>query len=111
MVAHIVLFRPKPDVSESDRQAMFDALRVASTEISSVKRFQVGKRVTHGGAYEKLMAEDYVYAAVVEFDDLEGLSAYLEHPKHETLGKLFYALLEAGLVYDYEMTAESKRIL
>lgn len=104
MFLHIVLFRPKPDISESNRQAMFDALGVASTEIPSVKRFQIGMRVTHGGAYEKLMSEDYPYAAVIEFEDLEGLKKYLEHPKHERVGELFYELLDGGLVYDYEMS-------
>jgi hypothetical protein len=104
MVVHIVLFRPKPDISESNRQAMFDALRVAATEIASIKRFNVGARLTHGSAYEKLMAEDYPHAAVLEFEELEGLKAYLEHPKHARLGELFYMLSEASLIYDYEMT-------
>jgi Stress responsive A/B Barrel Domain len=103
MVAHIVLFRPKPETSEADRQAMFDALRIASTEIPSVRQFHVGQRVQHGSAYENLMAEDYPYAAVVEFEDLDGLNAYLSHPRHDKLGELFYALLEAALVCDYEM--------
>jgi hypothetical protein len=104
MLLHIVLFRPKPGIRESDRQAMLDALRIASTEIPSVKRFQIGMRITHGGAYEKLMPEDYPYAAVVELEDVEGLKTYLEHPKHEELGKLFYGLLDRGLVYDYEIS-------
>jgi hypothetical protein len=104
MFAHIVLFRPKPDISDSDRQTMFEALRVASTEIPSVRRFHIGKRVTHGRTYESLMVEDYPYSAVIEFDDLAGLKAYLTHRQHERLGELFYAMLEKGLVYDYEMT-------
>jgi hypothetical protein len=110
MVVHIVLFRPKPDISESDREAMFDALRVASTEIPSVRRFHVGSRVTHGGTYEKLMTEDYPYSAVIEFDDLAGLKAYLSHEQHEKVGELFYAMLDAGLVYDYEMDTASTHI-
>ena len=65
----------------------------------------MGKRITHGRAYEQMMTQDFSYAAVVEFDDLAGLQAYLQHPQHEKLGALFYELLEAGLVYDYEATA------
>jgi hypothetical protein len=102
MLLHIVLFRPRADVSETERQAMFDALRVASTEIPAISRFQVGRRVTHGRAYEKLMIEDYPYAAVIEFETVERLKAYLEDPRHEALGHLFHALLEAGLIYDYD---------
>ena len=82
---------------------MFDALAAAATSIPAVRRFHVGSRITHDRPYEKVMREDYPYAAVIEFDDLNGLQAYLNHPQHEKLGALFYALLEVGLVYDYEM--------
>ena len=103
MIVHAVLFRPKADVTGSAREAMFDALTVAATEIPSVRRFHIGARVTHGAGYERMMTEDFPFAALVEFDDLSGLQAYLQHPRHEKLGELFYALLEIGLVYDYEV--------
>jgi hypothetical protein len=102
MVLHIVLFRPKPNISESDRKALSDALSVAAKGIPTVKRFQVGTRVTHGRPYEQLMTENLPYAAVVEFDDVKGLKEYLEHPAHEALGTKFMELLEVGLIYDYE---------
>ena len=102
MVVHIVLFRPRPSVPDADRAAMFDAIHAAATEVPSVRRFQIGNRVKHGRPYEQLMTDDYPFAAVVEFDDLAGLQEYLDHPKHERLGELFYQLLEAALVYDYE---------
>ncbi len=103
MLLHIVLFRPKPSISASDRAAMFAALNSAASEIPSVRRFQVGARVTHGAAYEKLMLRDFPFAAIIEFDDLAGLQAYLRHPIHERLGQLFYELQEAALAYDYEI--------
>ena len=103
MVVHVVLFRPKPDVSEADRQTMFSALREASSAIPSVRRFLIGDRLTHGAAYEHLMSQDFPYSALIEFDDLAGLQAYLLHPRHEELGRLFYALMDSALVYDYEM--------
>jgi len=103
MVAHIVLFPPKPDIGATAKQAMFDALQAAAAEIPSVRRFQIGRRITHGPQYERLMTEAYPYAAVIEFDDLPGLQAYLKHPRHEALGELFYQLLEKALAYDYEM--------
>jgi hypothetical protein len=103
MFLHIVLFRPKPDVSDSDRTAMFAALNAAAAEIPTVRRFHVGSRVTHGAAYEKMMPQDFPFAAIIEFDDLAGLQAYLRHPAHERLGELFYQLQEAALAYDYEV--------
>jgi hypothetical protein len=104
VVFHIVLFRPKSGISENDRAAMFSALSSAATEIPTVRRFHIGNRIIHGRPYEHLMEQSYPFAAVIEFDDLAGLQAYLNHPQHERLGGLFYQLLEAGLVYDYEMS-------
>jgi hypothetical protein len=103
MFVHIVLFRPRPGIADSDRDAMFGALTAAAKTIPTVRRFHVGARVTHGAAYERLMAQDFPFAAIVEFDDLAGLQAYLRHPQHKRLGELFYALQEAALAYDYEV--------
>jgi hypothetical protein len=108
VVVHIVLFRPKSGIGEADRRAMLDALAAAATSIPSVRRFHVGSRIRHGRPYEHLMEESYPFAAVIEFDDLAGLQAYLNHPRHEKLGELFYQLLDAGLVYDYEMEVPSR---
>ncbi len=105
MVVHIVLFRPRPDLSDADRQEMFDALRSAATNIPSIRRFHVGTRQTHGAAYERLATQDFPFAAIVEFDDVAGLQAYLRHPEHEKLGALFYRLQELAVAYDYEVEA------
>jgi hypothetical protein len=105
------LIPDRADINESTRQAMFDALRVASMGIKSVKRFHIGRQVTHGGASEKLMVEDYPYAAVIEFEDLDGLQGVSQPPKTRKAGEPFYALSEAGLVHDYELTSPATSIL
>lgn len=102
MVVHVVLFRPKAEVTDSDREAMFAALDAAATRIPEVRRFFVGARLMHGGAYEPSMPADFPFAAIIEFDDLAGLKAYLDHPDHKALGDLFYRLQDAALVYDYQ---------
>ena len=105
MLVHVVLFQPKQGIAESDRAAMFAALKAAATEIPTVRRFRVGARVTHGAAYEKLMRHEFAFAAIIEFDDLAGLQVYLQHPAHERLSGLFYALQDAALAYDYEVNS------
>ena len=84
---------------------MFAALDGAAREIPSVRRFYVGARVTHGAAYEKAMPQDFPFAAVIEFDDLSGLQAYLAHAAHQRLAELFYALQESALAYDYDVNS------
>ena len=103
MIAHVVLFRPKPDLPAADRQGLADAFAVALRSIPSVRRARFGPRVTHGRAYEQLMRADYPLAAILEFDDLAGLQAYLEHPAHETLAARFFAAFEEALMYDFDL--------
>src|SRR5262245_48684134 len=107
MLLHLVLFRPRPNLTETDRRQMFDAIAEAANGIPAVRRFRIGERITHGAGYETLAAEDFPYAALIELDDLEGLQSYLQHPSHQRLGALFYQLLEAGLVYDYQLHSAS----
>ena len=103
MVLHVVLFRPKPGISEGDRAEMFTALNSAASGIPSVRRFHVGARVSHGAAYERAMPQDFPFAAVIEFDDLAGLQEYLSHAAHARVAELFYSLQEAALTYDYDV--------
>jgi hypothetical protein len=105
MIVHVVLFSPKPDLSESDRRTLLDALSAAATGIPSIRRFRVGKRVKHSlPGYEQMMRDDYEFAVVIEFDDVAGLKAYLQHPAHAAAGHHFTASASKALAYDYEVS-------
>ncbi len=103
MVFHVALFRPRADLSEADRAVLLEAFEAALRRIPSVRRFHVGRRVTHGAGYESLMPVSLDYAAILEFDDLAGLQAYLNHPAHAALGQRFMRSLEASEIFDYQM--------
>ena len=103
MVTHVVLFRPRADLDEGQRRGLASALTKAIREIPSVRRARVGRRVTHGRGYESLMRVDYPYIALLEFDDMAGLQAYLAHPAHEELGRTFFETFEEALMYDYDV--------
>jgi hypothetical protein len=98
---HVVMFTPRADITDVDRQGFGQALDGALTGIPSVRRFQVGRRVRTGAAYDALSA-DFAYCAVIEFDDLAGLQAYLGHPAHAELGRLFYSTSRDALAADFE---------
>ena len=103
MITHLVMFRPRADVTDTQRQALATSLTNALREIPSVRRARVGRRVTHGSGYELLMRADYPYVAMLEFDDLAGLQAYLAHAAHQELGTRFFESFEDALMYDYEV--------
>lgn len=103
MISHLVLFRPRRDLHDADRRDLAAALETALRDIPFVRAARVGRRVTHGRPYEALMRVDYEYAVQIEFDDVAGLEAYLEHPAHEALAARFFAAFEEALMYDYEL--------
>lgn len=103
MIVHLVLFQPRADLTAGDRTALADALTRALREIPTIRRAQVGKRVTHGRPYEALMRVDYEYAALLEFDDVAALKAYLDHPAHDALAAQFFAAFQEALMYDFDV--------
>ena len=103
MIAHVVLFRPRGDLSPAARDALAAAFETALREIPSIRRVRVGRRLQHGHSYEALMPIDYQYAAVLEFDDTAGLTAYLEHPAHAQLASQFFSAFEHALMYDFDL--------
>jgi hypothetical protein len=108
VIAHVVLFRPRADLTEAARRDLLDGLTAAAADIPSLRRFHVGRRVLHGlPGYEQAMGQAFDYAAIAEFDDREGLLAYLTHPAHLKIGGHFTASAEASMAYDYEMVPAS----
>jgi hypothetical protein len=72
-------------------------------DIPSIRRARVGRRVLTGRPYEQLMRADFSHAAVLEFDDVEGLRGYLDHPAHADLATRFFEAFEEALIYDFEL--------
>lgn len=102
MIAHVVLFRPKPDLADADRARIVDALRDAHARIPQIRRFVVGTRRLTGKAYDA-MARDFPYFVMLELDTREDLEAYLTHPAHEALSLSFHYASDAAEAYDYEI--------
>lgn len=103
MLFHVVLFRPRAGLTPADRASLVEALEEALRRIPSIKRFHLGRRVVHGAGYESAMPSSFDYAAILEFDDLAALQAYLAHPAHEALGPRFMRSIEASAIFDYQM--------
>ncbi len=110
MVLHIVLFRPRPDVTVAERQELADAFAIARRDIPEVRRFHVGRRLRTGAAYEASTPDELSHAALVEFDDAVGLRTYLEHPSHVALGTLFGRLADRTLICDVEVSDDEAEV-
>ena len=103
MVAHVVLLKLRQTMSADDRESLLEAMRVAFSGISEIRRVRIGKRMLIGRGYETQMAEHFEYSAIIEFDSEADLRAYLDHPQHQELGRRFFESADAALVYDYTL--------
>jgi hypothetical protein len=103
MVSHVVLMTPRPDLTSADRSEFVEIFRRALREIPSVRGVRIGRRIAHGAAYESLARDTFEFVAAIDFDDLAGLQAYLQHPAHQALGARFYQTLSSAAVHDFEM--------
>ncbi len=104
MIAHVILFEPRPDLRASDRQAILSALATAASDITGIRRFRVGRRVRHGlPGYEQAMPDGFTFLVLLEVDDLDALKTYLSHPAHAGFGRHFTESSAAALAFDYEL--------
>jgi Stress responsive A/B Barrel Domain len=103
VIAHLVLFRPKADLKDNERQALIEALAHAIANIPLIARAHIGRRKILGRQYDSINTLQFPYAAILEFDSELDLRAYLDHPAHERLGEQFYFTSESALAFDFEM--------
>lgn len=103
MIAHIVLYRPKPGLEAEAREDFVAALVAARRDIPGIRRFTIGRRFEQGPSYNIAGLPDFPYLAWIEFDEAAGLKSYLAHPVHASLGRAFRSTLESALVYDFEV--------
>jgi hypothetical protein len=108
MIAHVVLLSPRRDLSAEESGAFISAFQDAITTIPTVRAVRIGKRVTHGASYEAKDLPSADYLAILTFDDLAGLQAYLRHPAHAALGACFGTALATSAVYDFEVGGMEK---
>jgi hypothetical protein len=103
MIAHIVLFEPKASLEHAQKLAFAQSVIEACRSIAAVKRVSLGRRVEIDAGYARSLGDSpSKYAAVLEFEDADGLVSYLNDPRHEGIGRLFWEYCERVIVSEVE---------
>jgi hypothetical protein len=103
VIAHIVLFTPKPSLTIAERRAFAKSVIDTTRLIQTVKRARIGRRIEVDPGYSRSLGDTtYEFAAVLEFDDRSALLSYLADPRHHELGKLFWRCCERTVVSEVE---------
>jgi hypothetical protein len=108
VIAHLVLFRPRPTLTEVERADFIRVLDEALNGIPQIRRVTLGRRLLLGRQYDAMNAMDFPFVAILEFESNADLAAYLEHPAHERLGLQFYTASEAALAFDFDLLDASR---
>ena len=103
MIAHVVLFTPKPSLTTAERRALVADLEQACRDIPQIRRSRIGRRKRLGYGYDAAGPLHFEFVAVLEFDSREDLDAYLQHPSHAALGRWFHHGAELAVAHDFEM--------
>src|SRR6478736_7563198 len=77
VISHVVLIKPRADLTSEESRAFVAAFERAILEIPTVRAVRIGHRIRHGAAYESLGPDMADYIAVIDFENLDGLQAYL----------------------------------
>lgn len=99
MIAHVVLFRPKRAVGVDGMRAFAKTLQAVCRDVPSVKRAIAG-RITDDKQF--IGQTTYHYAAVIEFEDEDGLRLYLSSPFHKDLAAMFWQFCESTVILDVD---------
>ncbi len=111
MIAHVVLLSVRTDLPFADRERAAQMLIRAAHDIPGIRRFRIGRRITHGlPGYEQLMTTNYDFALLLEFGDRGALTEYLRAPAHQALGHLFTTATSNALAYDYELVEATEAL-
>jgi Stress responsive A/B Barrel Domain len=103
VIAHVVLFTPRPSLTLDERRELVRDLTHALQGIPEIRRARIGQRRVLGYAYDTVGPVHFQFVVILEFDSEADLGAYLRHPAHVALGRWFHEGAEAALAQDFEL--------
>ena len=96
MVRHVVLFRFKPETTESEKQSLREGLSELKTAVPEIQRYEFGHDLG-------LADGNFDFAVVAEFADSGAFESYAAHPRHVRLiSELVRPILAERVALQYE---------
>ncbi|MGJ8583757.1 MAG: Dabb family protein [Marinosulfonomonas sp.] len=92
MIHHLVLVKFRADVTQADKQAIWDALEALGDIVDGLVSAAFGSNISPEG-----FSQGYNDGFVMVFRDAEARDTYLEHPAHKAAGGQLVAALEGGV--------------
>jgi hypothetical protein len=94
MIRHIVMWKFKPDEEENMRKFL-DGLNSLNGKLPMIKHMETGINTNPDNDYDAVLLSD--------FDSMEDLNSYKNHPDHIAVSRLCKSIREARVCVDYEI--------
>lgn len=95
-VKHVVLFKFKPEVSESKIRDLIQGYKDLTNKIEEMKHFEWGADVS-----VENLTEGYTHCFITTFANAAGRDAYIPHVEHKKYVDVLFPHLEKVLVVDF----------
>ena len=95
MITHVVLFKFKPEATESEIQQLVEGLGGLPQLIEDIREFRFGTDVVRS-------ERSYDLGLVSSFDDLDALQRYQVHPEHQKVVAHVKTITSAVVAVDFE---------
>lgn len=92
MIRHVVLLKFRSDITDADKQAIYDRLDEVTKHLPGILSATFGPSVSTEG-HEKGFNDGFV----IDFATQEALQNYLDDPAHKAAGSALVAALEGEL--------------
>jgi hypothetical protein len=96
VIRHVVVFKLKPGVSAARRDEWLEVSRRVHAEIDIVRAYSIGVDLLR-------LPRSYDVAVVADFDSLEDVREYAEHPARLSAVELSRELSEHIISVDFEV--------
>jgi antibiotic biosynthesis monooxygenase (ABM) superfamily enzyme len=96
MIKHLVLMKFKTDISEEKFSQLEKMLSAIPSQISEVKGYHFGLDVVRS-------QRSYDFGLAADFDDLQSLECYQNHPKHQKVVSLLKEICEDMKAVDFTL--------
>jgi Stress responsive A/B Barrel Domain len=100
MIKHIVMFQLKENDGNKSKAEILEVaksmLQNFENEIPTIKKFEYVVNA------KDAPANNCDLALICDFDDMDGLNEYQNHPKHLEFGKFITGVRESRACIDYE---------
>lgn len=96
MIRHVVLFKFKAEVNETDRADLVARLKALPKRIPGILKPEVGEDFVKS-------PRSYDVALVFSFEDREALDRYVNHPNHVPVRERARQICDSDMKVDYEI--------